>query len=197
MRRHITYGNVVATLALFVALGGTTYAGLRVTSKQLANNTVRSEDIRNNSLRGVDIRNGTIRGGDVRRNGLDGGAIDENKLGTVPNASLVGGVAAADLRVRCPQTAQLRAGVCIEIASRASADFFAASDVCNLIGGRLPLYVELVVAPAPLHPAGEWTAEVSGAPAAQALTVNRNGEIASAPISSASRPYRCAILPSN
>jgi hypothetical protein len=31
-RRRLTYANVIATVALFMALGGSSYAALRVTS---------------------------------------------------------------------------------------------------------------------------------------------------------------------
>jgi len=67
----------VALLALFVALGGSSYAALRVSSKQIVNNSVRSKDLRNNDVRSKDVRN----------NGLTGADIDEAKLGTVPSAN--------------------------------------------------------------------------------------------------------------
>ncbi len=54
MRRfatQLTYANVVATLALFVALGGTSYAVLHVGSDDVVDNSLRSRDIRNNTLR--------------------------------------------------------------------------------------------------------------------------------------------------
>src|SRR5215212_5220241 len=50
---------VVAGLALFVALGGSSYAALKVGSGQIKNNSVRSRDLRNNDVRGRDIRQGT------------------------------------------------------------------------------------------------------------------------------------------
>jgi len=50
---------VVAGLALFVALGGSSYAALKVGSGQIKNNSVGSRDLRNNDVRGRDIRQGT------------------------------------------------------------------------------------------------------------------------------------------
>jgi hypothetical protein len=71
---------VVAYVALFVALGGSSYAALRIGSKQIVNNGVRSADIRNNDVRGRDIRNDTITGADIR----------ESSLGTVLRADSAG-----------------------------------------------------------------------------------------------------------
>ncbi len=54
LRRHH-----VALLALFVALGGTSYAAATgsIDSREIKNNTVRSKDIRDNQVRSRDVRN--------------------------------------------------------------------------------------------------------------------------------------------
>jgi hypothetical protein len=59
-------------LALFVALGGTSYAVATgsIDSREIKNNSIRSGDIRNNNIRGADIRNNNIRSGDVRNGTL-------------------------------------------------------------------------------------------------------------------------------
>jgi hypothetical protein len=71
MRRHITYANVMATLALFFALGGGAYAATK-----LPKNSVSSTQIKNSSITGSDIKNNTIKGADV----------DEAALAQVPSA---------------------------------------------------------------------------------------------------------------
>lgn len=53
---RLTYANVVATLALFIALGGTTYAAVTITGANVRNNSLTGADIRNGSLRAVDFR---------------------------------------------------------------------------------------------------------------------------------------------
>ncbi len=53
---RLTYANVVATLALFVALGGTGYAALTVTGKNVRNGSLTGKDIKNKSLTKKDIR---------------------------------------------------------------------------------------------------------------------------------------------
>ena len=83
LRSSLTYANVMATAAVFVALGGTSYAVATgsIDSRELKNNTVRSKDLRNNDVRGKDIRNGTIGSRDVN----DGALLAEDfKAGQLP-----------------------------------------------------------------------------------------------------------------
>jgi hypothetical protein len=56
-RPQLTYANVVSSLALFVALGGTSYAVARnsVGSAQLRSNAVTSAKVKNRSLRAIDL----------------------------------------------------------------------------------------------------------------------------------------------
>jgi hypothetical protein len=104
LRSKLSFANVVACLALFVALGGSSYAALRVDSSMIANNSVTSKDLKNNGVRGRDIRKGTVRGTDVRdgdlqgrdvRNDtLSGSDVRESSLAAVPsalNAQALGG----------------------------------------------------------------------------------------------------------
>jgi hypothetical protein len=58
----------VAILALFIALGGTSYgvATGSIDSREIKNNTVRSKDVRNNTIRSKDVRNHTLRRRDFR-----------------------------------------------------------------------------------------------------------------------------------
>ena len=60
IRAHASFSNVVAMMALFVALGGTSYAATKIGSKQIRNNSVRSADIKNRTIRGKDLANGVI-----------------------------------------------------------------------------------------------------------------------------------------
>jgi hypothetical protein len=89
---------LISCLALFISLGGVSYGVATgfIDSRELKNNTVRTQDIRNNDIRGKDIRNSTIGGRDVALNTLTGSDINESKLTTVPNASALAGVAAAN-----------------------------------------------------------------------------------------------------
>lgn len=52
-------GTVLSVIALFVALGGVSYAAATVGSSQIKNNAVASKDIKNNTIRSKDIYSGT------------------------------------------------------------------------------------------------------------------------------------------
>jgi hypothetical protein len=70
---RINYANVVATLALFVALGGTSYAVKQIGSNDIRDNSIRSRDIRDNAIRSRDVRNGTLLKRDFRPGQLPSG----------------------------------------------------------------------------------------------------------------------------
>lgn len=96
IRSRLNFANVTACLALFLSLGGSSYAALRVGSEEISNNSVRSKDLRNNTVRGRDIKKDTVRGTDIRDGDLKGrdvrddtiGGVDvkESSLGMVPSA---------------------------------------------------------------------------------------------------------------
>src|SRR4051794_8530272 len=54
--RHLSYANVTATLALFVALGGSSYAAAKLTGRDIKDGTLTGSDVRNGSLRAADFR---------------------------------------------------------------------------------------------------------------------------------------------
>src|SRR5262245_26042681 len=66
-RSALTYSNVTATLALFIALGGASYA-----ATQLPRNSVGSAQIKNNGVANMDIANNAVTGAKVRTGSLDG-----------------------------------------------------------------------------------------------------------------------------
>jgi uncharacterized protein YjbI with pentapeptide repeats len=79
-----TYANVTATLALFVALGGSAYAAATVTGRDVRNGTLTGSDVKNNSLRGADIRNRSLRAADFRA-----GALPRRTAGVVSRRTQV------------------------------------------------------------------------------------------------------------
>lgn len=68
---------VLSLVALFVALGGTGYAAVKVNGKNIKKGTVTAKQLKNK----------TITGGKVKNNALTGAQINESKLGTVPSAT--------------------------------------------------------------------------------------------------------------
>ncbi len=68
IRRRLTYANIVASLALFLAMGGTGYAALSlpkasVGAKQLKRSAVSSKKVKNGSLLGKDFKAGQLPAG--------------------------------------------------------------------------------------------------------------------------------------
>ncbi len=74
IRRRLSYANVMATLAIFVALGGTSYAVTQIGSAQIKNNSVRGADLKNNDVDSADIENGSLLGQDFKAGQLPAGA---------------------------------------------------------------------------------------------------------------------------
>lgn len=56
MRSPVTYANVVASVALVVALGGTSYAAATITGQQVKDGTITSADIKNGSIAERDLK---------------------------------------------------------------------------------------------------------------------------------------------
>jgi len=81
LRRHLSYANVTATLALFVAIGGGAYAATKIDSHDIVNGTIKSADLKDHKA---------VRGLDVRRNGLSGRQISEADLNAQAFAPVAG-----------------------------------------------------------------------------------------------------------
>lgn len=73
MRPKLTYANVVATLALFIAIGGAS----AFAASQLAKNSVGIKQLKKNAVTGAKVKNQSLTGAD----------INLAKLGTVPSAT--------------------------------------------------------------------------------------------------------------
>jgi hypothetical protein len=75
-------GNTIALLALFVALGGTTYA-----ATALPANSVGTKQLKKNAVINKKIKANAVTGGKVANNSLTGADVNESTLGTVPSAT--------------------------------------------------------------------------------------------------------------
>jgi hypothetical protein len=76
MKVQLSYANVMSTIAVVLALGGTSYAAITITGKN--------------------VRDGSLTGADVRRDSLTGRQIREAALGPVPRASSADRAARSD-----------------------------------------------------------------------------------------------------
>jgi hypothetical protein len=90
MRRHIQFrrpnhATVAAYLALFIALGGASYAALQlpknsVGQKQLKKNAVTTAKLKKNAVTAAKIKKGSINGAKVKDNSLTGGEVQDRSL---------------------------------------------------------------------------------------------------------------------
>jgi hypothetical protein len=200
VRRHLTYANVAATVALFVALGGSSYAAVK--------------------LSGRDLRAHSLTARNYQRSSVTGAAVKEKTLGVVPRAQvaarmLIGSraVSGEELLVRCPEGTLPVSDTCIETQAHAPLYFSAALHECAAIedqsgpGRRLPTYAELAAAlthaEITLSPGGELTSQVFPSVSLPGqvedlYVTSVTGNVALTPDNAADpKSYRCVVDPRN
>jgi len=82
--RHLR-ANVVAYLALLIAVSGTSYAAAQiangsVTTKKLARNAVTSQKVRNEGIKSIDVRNNVIGSSDLRDNAVNSTDLQDDSV---------------------------------------------------------------------------------------------------------------------
>lgn len=92
IRKHITYANVMSSIAVFLVLGGAAFAATvlpknSVGTKQLVNNAVTTAKIKKEAVTGAKIKAGTITGDKIKAGAITGTSINLSTLGTVPSAT--------------------------------------------------------------------------------------------------------------
>src|SRR4051812_31216538 len=96
-RSRPSFASVVSVMALFVALGGTSYAAAKlpknsVGSSQIKTNGVGSSDVKNGSLRSVDFRAGELPAGAQGQQGPKGDPGTPGQNGKDGKDGLLGAV---------------------------------------------------------------------------------------------------------
>ncbi|HKH65407.1 MAG TPA: hypothetical protein VKA35_08090 [Solirubrobacterales bacterium] len=199
MLDRLTYANVVATLALFIAVGtGGAFAASKIV--------------------GSDVRDHSLTGREFKANSIGGKAIKESSLRPVPraqNSARLGGQPASRFLDSCPQAfaPTIPVGdVCVETQARPPRSYGSAVSDCALTdnreraGRRLPTHQELMVALAQpqiqLAPGGELTSEVfpstSKPGAVDVLYVTQeNGSVGITEDLGGDKSYRCVADPMN
>ena len=77
-----TYANVVATLALFIALGGSAIA-----ASTLGKNSVGPKQLKKNAVTTPKVKNKAITGAKIKPGTITGTQVNASTLGTVPVAT--------------------------------------------------------------------------------------------------------------
>jgi hypothetical protein len=193
-RPRVTYANAMSTVAVFIALGGSSYAAV--------------------TINGSNIRNRSIPGSKLRHDTLTGQQIKESKLARVPrarNADKLGGLTAADLKIKCPADTFPIADTCIERTPRPATSYGSAILHCGQAGTpatpgrRLPTHGELMAAlsAAQLAPGGELTSNVYPSSTDPGrlndiyITNQVGGVAVTSDTAAGAKPYRCVTDPLN
>ena len=104
IRARLTYANVVATLALFLALGGgAVWAAGKITSGQIGKGAVKNKNLAKNAVKAKNIAKNAVSSAKLAKNAVTGakvkaGAVNFDKLATGTNviASATAGPVAAN-----------------------------------------------------------------------------------------------------
>ncbi|MEA2279609.1 MAG: hypothetical protein QOK21_216 [Solirubrobacteraceae bacterium] len=88
LRRRASFANVTSALALFVALGGTSYAAITLPSNsvgaaQIRTGAVGTSEIRRNGVGASEINTGAVRAGEIKTGAVHGTEIASNSVGLV------------------------------------------------------------------------------------------------------------------
>ncbi len=106
VRRHLSYANVMSTIAVFAALGGGAYAAATIGAKDIKRNAVRAKHIKKNQISSRHLKRsavtnakiaaGAVATGKLRDGAVTGAKVDESTLGVVPNADRLDGLDSLD-----------------------------------------------------------------------------------------------------
>jgi hypothetical protein len=73
LRSHLSYANVMATVAVFIALGGTSYAAITISGKNVKNGSLTGADVKTGSLTSSDVKNRSLLARDFKTGQLPRG----------------------------------------------------------------------------------------------------------------------------
>lgn len=217
--KHLTFANVVACAALFIALGGASYAAFKLPK---------------NSVGTRQIKAGAVTSAKIKAKAIGQAQINLAALGTVPDAAhaaaadsatkaatatkatsadSLGGLSAQQIiaaaRPTCPADTTEVAGLCFEKKERPEEKIWTvALKTCAAEGRFLPSISELAAFLVRANPPQEradpdewvsdlWHNETSGASWTYSFDIKPGGEplLEILPISAGSKPFRCVTAP--
>lgn len=143
-RPRLSYANVVATLALVLAVGGTSYAATQINGKSLKNRSVAGKKLKKNTVTGAEVKESTL-GTVPSAAQADNAATADTAAGAsnAANAQKLGGGTPESYRVSCPAGMIRVLDECFEPNLRTANTFRLATKECGSVGRRLPTFAEL------------------------------------------------------
>jgi hypothetical protein len=80
LKRHLTAANVLSCMALFIALGGTAYAAVKLKPNQVKAVNIAKQAVTNAKIKTQAVTSGKIKNGGVVNADLGAGAVGSSKL---------------------------------------------------------------------------------------------------------------------
>jgi hypothetical protein len=207
IRKHASYANVMATIAVFLALGGGAIAAKAlkknsVGTKQLKGKAVTEAKLADGAATQPKIASGAVVKGKIGDAAVGNGKIEDNAVTSTKIADGAVGLAKAanSLHQKCRSGTIYVIGTCLDNVNRGGAGgatYIVAEQDCEASGGRMASAAELSSMvngglgsiPTPLY---DWAFELSAAAEAMIITnIGAPGVGAAANL----HDYRCAFNP--
>lgn len=84
IRAHLSYANVMSTIAVFLVLGGAT----ALAASQLGKSSVGSKQLKKNAVTAAKIKSNAVTTAKIKNNAVNGSKVDESTLSQVPSAAM-------------------------------------------------------------------------------------------------------------
>jgi hypothetical protein len=204
IRPRLSYANVASTLALVLALGGTSYAVTQINGKTIKNRSVPAVKVKKNTLTGTEIKESKV--GKVPLAALATNAttaLNATNATHANNADSLGGQPPSAYKLSCPSDTTLAIGECFEFTLRTAATWSDASKTCGGLGRRVPTIGELesarqnnVSVGVPPNNYELSSSLVFDNPTDRAYAISPAGNLLRETLSN-TRPYRCILSPTN
>jgi hypothetical protein len=78
--RHLSFSNVIAMLALFIALGGAAYAGTKINGSSIKNGSIGGGKLKNETITGNKLKKGTLTGAQIADQSITGTQIQNGSI---------------------------------------------------------------------------------------------------------------------
>lgn len=88
IRKHITFANVMSSIAVFLVLGGgAAYAAKKIGSNEIKGNSITTGKLKKNAVTASKIKSNSVTTAKIKNGAVTGPKINLTTLGTVPNAT--------------------------------------------------------------------------------------------------------------
>jgi hypothetical protein len=157
IKNRLTYSNVMATIATFIALSGASYAAVK-----LPVNSVGARQLKTGAVTGAKVKDGSLGGADIDAASLGTvpnaahaqtattaqsattaqTATSALRAGTAANAETIGGKGASQIieaaKPSCPTGTKMESGLCFDVTERNANLLVSAIAICAREGRWLP-----------------------------------------------------------